>query len=146
MRLSGRKHAIFLLVLAGVVVAGTLLWIVVFPHGTATPAATELPPGRALYGAHCAVCHGPTGKGDGPGASVVRQRMRDFTDAAAMREVSDRFLFDMIKKGSSQFGRSNAMPAWGMKLSDAEIRAVVAYIRSLASRNPPGPSGRKDTP
>lgn len=146
MHLSDRKHAIFLLVLAGVVVGGTLLWIVVFPHGTATPAATELSPGRALYDAHCAVCHGPTGKGDGPGASVVRQRMRDFTDAAAMREVSDRFLFDMIKKGSSQFGRSNAMPAWGMKLSDAEIRAVVAYIRSLASRKPPGSSGRKDTP
>jgi mono/diheme cytochrome c family protein len=146
MHLSDRKHVIFLLGLAGVVVTGTLLWIVVFPHRPATPAATELPPGRALYDAHCAVCHGPTGKGDGPGASVVRQRMRDFTDAAAKREVSDRFLFDMIKKGSSQFGRSNAMPAWGMKLSDAEIRAVVAYIRSLASRNPPGSSGRKDTP
>jgi len=72
--------------------------------------------------------------------------MRDFSDPAAMQAVGDRLLFDMIKKGSSQFGRSNAMPAWGMKLSDAEIRAVVAYIRSLASRKPPGSSGRKDTP
>jgi mono/diheme cytochrome c family protein len=72
--------------------------------------------------------------------------MRDFSDAAAMRVVDDRFLFDMIKKGSSQFGRSNAMPAWGMQLSDEEIRAVVAHIRSLASRNPPGSPDRKDRP
>jgi mono/diheme cytochrome c family protein len=62
-----------------------------------------------------------------------------------MQAVNDPFLFEMTKKGSSQFGRSNAMPAWGMKLSDKEIHDVVAYIRSLARRNPPAP-GRKDTP
>jgi mono/diheme cytochrome c family protein len=72
--------------------------------------------------------------------------MQDFSDAAAMRRLSDRFLFDMIKKGGSQFGRSNAMPAWGMKLSDEEIGAVVAYIRSLASQRPPASTGRKDRP
>ncbi len=77
---------------------------------------------------------------------MIRQKMADFTDGAAMRGVDDRFLFDIIKKGGSQFGRSNAMPAWGMKLTDEEIRAVVAYIRSLASQNPPASSGRKDTP
>ena len=91
------------------------------------------------------MCHGSTGKGDGPGARVVRQPMRDFSDPAAMQAVSDRFLFEMTKKGSSQFGRSNAMPAWGMKLSDKEIHDVVAYIRSLAQPHPPAP-GRKDTP
>jgi len=52
-----------------------------------------------------------------------------------MRQVNDRFLFDIIKKGGSQFGRSNAMPAWGMKLSDEEIHGLVAYIRSLARQN-----------
>jgi mono/diheme cytochrome c family protein len=72
--------------------------------------------------------------------------MRDFSDAGAMRAVDDAFLTEMIKKGSSQFGRSNAMPAWGMKFSDEEIRALVAYIRSLASRKPPVPSARKETP
>jgi mono/diheme cytochrome c family protein len=72
--------------------------------------------------------------------------MRDFSSPAAMREVSDRFLFEIIKKGSSQFGRSNAMPSWGMKLSDEEIRAVVAHIRSLASGTRAGPGGREETP
>jgi mono/diheme cytochrome c family protein len=69
--------------------------------------------------------------------------MRDFSDAAAMREVDDRFLAEITKKGSSQFGRSNAMPAWGMKLTDEEIRAVVAHIRSLATPARPVPSRRK---
>lgn len=58
--------------------------------------------------------------------------MPDFTDATTMGRVNDRFLFEIIKKGSSQFGRSNAMPSWGMQLSDDEIQALVAHIRSLA--------------
>ncbi|MGE5848683.1 MAG: c-type cytochrome [Candidatus Methylomirabilota bacterium] len=145
MRFPGRKSAIVVLLLIGLGVTAVLLEYGLLRRGEETPAATAAPRGRALYDAHCAVCHGSTGKGDGPGARVVRQSMRDFTDPAAMQAVGDRFLFEITKKGSSQFGRSNAMPAWGMKLSDAEIHDVVAYIRSLARRNPPAP-GRKDTP
>ena len=111
----------------------------------ASPAPGTLD-GRALYQAHCAVCHGATGKGDGPGATVVRQPMRDFSDPAAMGAVEDRFLFEIIKKGGSQFGRSNAMPSWGMQISDDEIQAIVAYIRSLASGTPGGRERRKETP
>lgn len=99
-----------------------------------------------LYETHCAICHGPSGKGDGPGARIIRQPMTDFTDPTAMRRASDRFLFEIIKKGSSQFGRSNAMPSWGMKLSDEEIQALVAYIRSLAPRTSAGPQDRKEMP
>lgn len=145
MRFPGRKSAIVVLLLVGLGVTMVLLEYGLLRRGEETPAAPAAPPGRALYDAHCAVCHGSTGKGDGPGARVVRQPMRDFSDPAAMQPVTDRFLFEMTKKGSSQFGRSNAMPAWGMKLSDTEIHDVVAYIRSLARRHPPAP-GRKDTP
>jgi cytochrome c oxidase cbb3-type subunit III len=72
--------------------------------------------------------------------------MPDFTDVAAMRRVTDRFLFEIIKKGSSQFGRSNAMPSWGMQLSDEQIHALVAYIRSLAPGPSAGSQERKETP
>jgi len=123
-----------------------LLLGMLLSHGAGTPAATRTLDGRAIFEAHCVVCHGLTGKGDGPGARVIRQKMLDFSDPAAMHELNDRFLFDIIKKGGSQFGRSNAMPAWGMKLTDEEIRAVVTHIRSLASKNPPASSGRKDKP
>lgn len=146
MRFPDRRRAVFVSLLAGTGAAGILLLGMLLSRRAGTPPATRTHDGRAIFEAHCAVCHGPMGKGDGPGAGVVRQKILDFTDAAAMRAVNDRFLFDIIKKGSSQFGRSNAMPAWGMKLTDEEIRAVVAHIRSLASPNPPGSSGRKDTP
>jgi mono/diheme cytochrome c family protein len=72
--------------------------------------------------------------------------MPDLSDAAAMGKVDDAFLFEMIKKGSSQFGRSNAMPAWGMQLTDDEIRALVAYIRTLAAPAQPPRATGKGTP
>lgn len=147
MRVSVRTYVAVALigVAAGVALLGREL---LRREEPAAPPATGTP-ARALYDAHCAICHGPGGKGDGSGARVIGQTMPDFTDASAMRRVSDRFLFEIIKKGSSQFGRSNAMPSWGMQLSDEQIQALVAYIRSLA----PGPSAgsqerqeRKDTP
>jgi mono/diheme cytochrome c family protein len=145
MRFPGRKFILPVLLVAGLGVTAVLLVDAFLRRGEGSPAATGAPRGQALYEAHCAVCHGVTGKGDGPGARVVRQPMRDFGDPAAMQRLTDRFLFEIIQKGSSQFGRSNAMPAWGMKLSDAEIHDVVAYIRSLARRDPPA-SGRKNAP
>jgi mono/diheme cytochrome c family protein len=145
MRFISRGYAI--LVLAGLAVAVTLFGIA---HLRSDERPAAPPPqigdrGRILYETHCAICHGLTGKGDGAGAAVIRQSIRDFSNPAAMREVEDRFLFEIIKKGSSQFGRSNAMPSWGMKLSDEEIRAVVAHIRTLVSAGG-GPGQRKETP
>jgi mono/diheme cytochrome c family protein len=133
MRFVSRRNAI--LVLAGLAVGVTLFGIAHLRRDErpAAPPPQTGSHGRVLYETHCALCHGPTGKGDGAGATVIRQSMRDFSNPAAMRNVEDRFLFEIIKKGSSQFGRSNAMPSWGMKLSDEEIRAVVAHIRTLAS-------------
>ncbi len=77
---------------------------------------------------------------------MIRQRIRDVGDPAAMREVDDRFLAAIIREGGSQFGRSNAMPAWSMRLSDEQIRTVVAYMRALSAGGASGPPGRKETP
>ncbi len=119
--------------------AGAFWWVLRPSREAAVPAAAGPPDGRALYATHCAACHGTSGKGDGPDAALLRQEMPDFTNAAAMKQVDDVFLAEIIKKGGSQFGRSNAMPAWGMKLSDGEIRALVRYIRSLARPGPASP-------
>jgi len=144
MRLSGRTYAVVACIAAalGLALVGRELLRRDAPTGLPATGSTA----RALYDAHCAVCHGGTGKGDGPGATVLRQVMPDFTNPAAMRAVTDRFLFEIIKKGSSQFGRSNAMPSWGMRLSDEQIQALVVYIRSFAPSASPGSSGRKETP
>jgi mono/diheme cytochrome c family protein len=144
MRLSFRGFAVVALV--GLAASLTLLGREVLRQEEKPGSPVAGSPARALYDAHCAICHGPGGKGDGAGAKVLRQPMPDFTNPTAMHAVNDRFLFEIIKKGSSQFGRSNAMPSWGMQLSDGEIRALVAYIRSLATETSAAPGARKETP
>ena len=144
MRFINRRYAILLL--AGLAVGVGVLGVERLRHHEPPVSPSQAGGrGRFLYETHCAICHGLAGKGDGAGAKVIRQSMRDFSNPVAMHDVEDRFLFEIIKKGSSQFGRSNAMPSWGMKLSDEEIRAVVAHLRSLASAAD-GPGQRKETP
>ena len=133
---------VLLLAAVGALILGGSLFLMRTPKSTAPP----LVPARELYATNCAECHGPTGKGDGPRAEVIRSLMPDLSDATAMGKVDDAFLFEMIKKGSSQFGRSNAMPAWGMQLTDDEIRALVAHIRTLASPGQPARPRAKGTP
>jgi mono/diheme cytochrome c family protein len=133
---------VLLLAALGALILGGSLLLMQSPERTAPAPA----PARELYARHCAVCHGPTGKGDGAGAEVIRSLMPDLSSAAAMAKATDAYLFDMIKKGSSQFGRSNAMPAWGMQLTDDEIRALVVYLRTLPPPAPPGPPAGKVTP
>ena len=144
MRCSLGRSGLRVLLLAaiGALILGGSLFLMRAPKSTPPP----LVPARELYDTHCATCHGPGGKGDGPRAEVIRSLMPDLSDAAAMGKVDDAFLFEMIRKGSSQFGRSNAMPAWGMQLTDDEIRALVAHIRTLASRGQPARPRGKGTP
>jgi mono/diheme cytochrome c family protein len=145
MRFFSRGYVI--MILAGLAVGVGVLGVERLRHREPPASSSRIGGGgQVLYETHCAICHGLAGKGDGAGAKVIRQSMRDFSNPVAMRDGEDRFLFEIIKKGSSQFGRSNAMPSWGMKLSDEEIRAVVAHIRTLASGNPNGPGQRKETP
>jgi mono/diheme cytochrome c family protein len=145
MRLSARDASLIAVATLGL--AAGLYGLARGLREPAPPAPQDQADAAALYARYCAVCHGPTGRGDGPGAHVARQTLRDFSDPAAMREADDRYYFAIIQKGGSQLGRSNAMPAWGMKLSDDEIRALVRYIRGLARAADPAASPpRKDIP
>jgi mono/diheme cytochrome c family protein len=68
----------------------------------------------------CAGCHGLDGKGKIKGA-------RDFTDAAWQKKESDAELARQIRNGEPP-----KMPAYKDKLSEEEIKALVAYIRTFA--------------
>lgn len=46
-------------------------------------AAQDETAGAALYAGHCAYCHGATGAGDGPQASVLNPQPKDLTRLAA---------------------------------------------------------------
>ncbi len=95
--------------------------------------------GAAAYAVYCASCHGARGDGDGPVAAALDPRPAKHSDGATMNALSDEHLFRVIKEGGPAAGKSPLMAAWGGSLSDAQIRDVVAYIRSLA--DPPYPAG-----
>lgn len=89
--------------------------------------------GQTLYAEKCALCHGATGHGDGPGAAALDPKPRNHTDGSYMNAQSNEALMGVIKDGKGQ------MPAWGSTMSDEEIRAVLAYVRTLAEPAYTGP-------
>jgi mono/diheme cytochrome c family protein len=88
--------------------------------------------GKTKYDANCVGCHGAAGKGDGPAAAALNPKPGDMTDAKAMKALTDKYLFDIIKDGGASQKKSPIMPASGKKLNDQEISDIVAYIRSIA--------------
>lgn len=98
-------------------------------------------PGAALYRAHCATCHGVSGRGDSWRARLLFLRPGDLTDPKAMQALSDDFLFQIIKHGGANFG-TPGMPSFGFHLTDEEIVALVTYVRTLAVFNPNSDSKR----
>jgi mono/diheme cytochrome c family protein len=88
--------------------------------------------GKAKYDANCVGCHGAAGKGDGPAAAALNPKPGDFTNGKAMKSLSDKFMFDIIKEGGVSQKKSPIMAAFGKKLSDKDISDIVAYISSLA--------------
>jgi cytochrome c6 len=77
----------------------------------------------ALYKQKCAACHGADGKGDTPTGKAMK--VRSFADPEVAK-MSDDELAMAIEKGKGK------MPAYGKSLKPDEIKAMVAYVRSLA--------------
>lgn len=106
--------------------------------GSNPPAASAVSPavleqGKALYIKNCAACHGETGKGDGPGAGVLKPPPRDHTDKAYMSTLTDKQIADIIKMGGAIKGKP-LMPSHP-QFKDDQLQALVAYVRSLSSGN-----------
>ena len=101
---------------------GGLAWLLTDPR---PPAGASR--GERLYYAYCAQCHGVDGSGSWRAALFL---LRPGDLAERSRGESDRYLFDIIKQGGSPIGRPG-MPAFGYQMTDADIEALVAYIRTL---------------
>ena len=77
---------------------------------------------------HCAKCHGP----DGKGATKMGQKLgvKDYTDPQVQAKFTDEEAFKAIKEGISEEGKKK-MQAFGEKLSDDDIHALVKHVRSF---------------
>ena len=102
------------------------------PFGDARTAQPEIvAEGKKLYEGKgsCALCHGITGKGDGPAAHMQRPHApRDFTDCAFQKAREDGELFWIIKHGSPGTGMVPLVPG---TLKEEEAWKLVAYLRTF---------------
>ena len=94
----------------------------------AVPLSVRAADAKANWANNCAQCHGPTGKGDTKMGKMVGAM--DLTDPKKQASFTDAKATQSIKEGVKQNGKTT-MKAFGGKLSDDEIKALVAYVRSL---------------
>ena len=79
--------------------------------------------GAELYSKNCAKCHGKDGRAKGLKAKATHAR--NLADAEWQERVSDERIFNSINNGKGK------MPAYGKKLSEAQINDLVNYVRGL---------------
>jgi mono/diheme cytochrome c family protein len=103
------------------------------PARSAAPPADDAEAGLADYQIYCASCHGPSGGGDGPIAPTLPVQPAKHNDGNYMNTLDDEYLFKVIAEGGPAVGKSEMMAPWGGSLSDAQIRNLIAFIRSLAN-------------
>ena len=77
---------------------------------------------------NCASCHGK----DGSGNTTMGKKLnvKSYHDAKVQAAFSDAEAERAIKEGVKTNGKETMKP-FGSKLSDADIKALVAYIRSF---------------
>ena len=83
---------------------------------------------KANWDANCVQCHGKEGKADTKMGKTLNAK--DLTDAKVQAGFSDAKAAESIKNGVKENGKTT-MKAFGDKLSDEEIKALVAYVRGL---------------
>ncbi len=106
---------------------------------TGDPVSDRIETGRTLYDEHCAVCHGA----ELEGAPDWRRPGQDGRFPAPPHDETghtwhhgDAMLFDYVQRGGQSVlddmgvEFDSGMPAFGETLTNAQIEAVLAFIRS----------------
>ncbi len=80
--------------------------------------------GRAVYNAHCAVCHGAVGDGTATLSSAYGAKPANL-HSQSIRDYPDGRLYGVVALGK------NAMPSYAADLTEEERWTVVHYVRAL---------------
>jgi hypothetical protein len=92
------------------------------------------PNGRAVYDANCAACHGSDGRGMRTPAQVgFDLPMPNFSDCRFAPREANADWSAIIHQGGPVRAFSRLMPALGDVLSEAEIDAAIAHLRTFCT-------------
>ena len=138
--MTRRSMATVGLIGIGVVMVAAMLWQWLFGPGWAQPGnprdAEQVALGAGLYQAQCAACHGERLQGQ----ADWQQRRPDGRLPAPPHDETghtwhhpDEILFSITRNGPARYappGYETDMPAYAGILSNREIWAILAYIKS----------------
>ncbi|MEO7971160.1 MAG: cytochrome c [bacterium] len=115
------KHVFFVVLLA--TLALTYPGILATRSLTANAGTFPAVNSAQLYAKECASCHGKDGR-----AKTIKGKLkhaRNLANAEWQERVSDERIFNSINNGKEK------MPAYGKKLSQEQIEALVTYVRAF---------------
>ena len=93
--------------------------------------------GQEVYTSICATCHGPAGRPD-PDSALVQSLgvvPANFSDPLFNSREPGSDWKIVVTHGGPALGFSEQMPAFGESLSEADIDAVLAYIKTLGGEH-----------
>ncbi|HXJ14752.1 MAG TPA: cytochrome c [Candidatus Limnocylindrales bacterium] len=89
---------------------------------------SSLASGKKKYGQDCAMCHGKEGAGDGDLAEDMHLKLRDFRDAATLKDAVDGDIYNIINNGKGKMMGEEG------RLKPDEIWDIVNFVRSLPKK------------
>ena len=92
------------------------------------PTSESLAHAKKMYGYDCAMCHGANGNGKGDVVGDLKLTLKDYTDPAALKDISDGEIFYIIKNGKGQ------MTGEGERLKTDDIWNMVLLVRSFSKK------------
>ncbi|MEF2552611.1 cytochrome c [Aurantimonas sp. A2-1-M11] len=124
------------LVVGGVILAVCAGWRYAGTASTAVASADIIAQGRQIYAGQCAACHGADLEGQPDWRTPLasgRLPAPPHDESGHTWHHRDEVLFRIVKEGTAAVvggGYESDMPGFADLLSDAEIRAVLDYIKS----------------
>jgi mono/diheme cytochrome c family protein len=92
------------------------------------PTAESQTHAKKVYGYDCAMCHGANGNGKGDVVADLKLTLKDYTDPAALKDMTDGELFYIIKNGKGQ------MPGEGDRAKQDDLWNMVILVRSFSKK------------
>ncbi len=102
-----------------------------------SPERASVARGAALYATNCASCHGAKGEGEANWKSPNPDGTYPSPPHDASGHTwhhSDRALIEIIRDGGARYESAtfkSRMQPWGDRLSDEEMQAVLAYLKTF---------------